>query len=65
MNSPQVVFTPKPNSTPEAGLSALVAVYRRAVERYEEANVKEKGSIAPDDAEESTNDRTDTASIQR
>lgn len=28
---------PRPRSTPESGIVALVVIYRRAIERYEEA----------------------------
>ena len=35
-NAPRITYTPRPSVTPEGELSALAAIYRRAIERYEE-----------------------------
>lgn len=58
-SSPHTASAMHQGYTPEAELDALATIYRRAVERYEEANVKEKGGpeTAPDDAKGLRNDR--------
>lgn len=52
---------PNQSTTPSVQLDALATIYRRAVERYEEADAKKEATRpgGPDDAEEPRNDRTD------
>jgi hypothetical protein len=49
MNSPRLI--PRPDGAPDSRGAALAVIYRRAIERYQEVNVKEGGSAtAPADA---------------
>jgi hypothetical protein len=57
-------YTPRPDITPDSELDALAAVYRFILFESS-ANKKGGPETAPDDAEESKNDRTDTASIHK
>ena len=43
MSRPKVIYHPRPNSTPEAELDALSAVYALALRRYHES----KGTAEP------------------
>ena len=58
-----VIVNPTPDITPEQARDARACAWRFVFDCYE----KKKGApeSAPDDAEESKNDRTDSASIHR
>lgn len=61
MSGAHIAYTPRPDATPEAELSALAAVYKFLVERKEAAP-----ESRPDDAKErSWNDSSAKQSIPR
>ena len=53
----RTVYTTRCDSTPQGELSALEAIYRRAIERYDEAQEGGPAMTAPDDAKGSKHDR--------
>jgi hypothetical protein len=64
MAEPKVVYSPRPDATPESERSKLMAVYRYLIF---ECQASEKGASpgAPDDAQRLNNDRTDTEIIPK
>ena len=63
MSEAYIVYAPRADATPEGEVAALASVYRFIL--FESSARKEAARPGgPDDAEESKNDRTDTASIQ-
>ncbi len=46
---PGALSAPRPSATPEPGIAALAAIYRRAIARYQEA-IEDSPATAPDDA---------------
>lgn len=60
--APRLATNPNQVTTPSVQLDALAAIYRRAVERYEESHVKaEEGGpeTAPDDGTKLKEDSAD------
>jgi hypothetical protein len=49
MVGPRIAYSPHPNTTVEAELNALSAIYQRAIECYEE-NQKAAGTSGGEDA---------------
>lgn len=56
MDSPRIVYTPRPDATPETELATLANVYAFILQKHQE---KQKGGpeTAPDDAKEIKNVR--------
>jgi hypothetical protein len=50
LSNPRLV--PRPDATPDSSRAALVVIYRRAIERYEEANEGGPSTAPNDDAKE-------------
>lgn len=63
MGSARITYTPRSDATPEAERNALAAVYAFVAQQHQ---IKKKGdpATAPDDAEGSQHDRTDTRIIR-
>jgi hypothetical protein len=61
MSSHRIAYTPRSDATPEAELNALASVYSFILDCHAKKKATRSGGL--DDAEESKNDRTDTASI--
>ena len=45
MAEPAIAYAPHPGASPQAELDALVAIYCRAIERYEENRHVEKNAV--------------------
>jgi hypothetical protein len=59
MSSPRITYTPRPDATPEAELSALANVYKLVLDNH----ARKKGSrpAAPDDPERSSDARAESS----
>jgi hypothetical protein len=56
MTSPRITYTPRPDATPEAELSALASVYRFIIDSHANTNAAGVSSTNGDDAERSLSD---------
>lgn len=57
MSSPRIAHTPRPDAAPRGESKALAAIYRRAIERYQECK-KATRPGGPDDARKDQDART-------
>ena len=48
MGSPSISYSPRPETTPEAELNALTAVYALALQKYQESKKTEGPAPEPD-----------------
>ena len=62
MSSPQITYTPRSDTTPEAEVSALAAVYRLVIDRAMQ-NAASVSSTNGDDAKERSKD--DSSATQK
>jgi hypothetical protein len=56
MSSPRIIYTPRPDATPEAELSNLANVYRFIIDSHANTNAAGVSSTNGDDAERGLND---------
>ena len=52
VSRPKVIYHPRPNSTPEAELDALSAVYALALQKYYESEETAEPAPEPDDLDD-------------